>query len=130
MDSAKRFTSVDEYLSALPEDIKRILMHLRGIVKEIVPDAEELISYQIPSYKHNGMLVGYAAFKKHCSFYLMHGSLLKQFIQELNGFNTTQSAIHFTPEHPIPDELIKRMIRAKLELNAFLVTSKNIKNKK
>ena len=59
--------------------------------------------------------MGYAAFKEHCSFFPMSGALVEAFAPELEGFATTKGSIHFTPEHPLPVALVKRMVRARAE---------------
>ena len=67
-NSAKAET-IDDYLAALPEDARAALAKLRKAIKAAAPKATEVISYQIPAYKHHGLLVGFAAFKDHCTFH-------------------------------------------------------------
>lgn len=106
---------VEEYLAALPEKQRAALERLRRLIKEAAPEAIEGIAYQMPAFKvHGRWLAGYAAFKEHCSFFPMSGQVVEDFAAELLGFATTKGSIHFTPEHPLPAALVKRMVRARL----------------
>ena len=104
--------SVDAYLAAVPSEEARLaLERIRAIVREEVPLAEEVIAYQIPSYKLNGYLLGFAAFKRHCS--LFPGVIVADYADELRDFKTSTGTIQFTPEHPLPETLLRSMIRAR-----------------
>ena len=83
----------------------------------MIPGAEELITYQMPTFKlHGKAVVGFAAFKKHLSFFPFSGSLLAQFHNELGGYTQTKSALHFNSDKLIPDDLVERMVLAKLDM--------------
>jgi len=110
--------TVDEYLSLLNETQRNALLKLREQIREIVPDAEEVISYQVPTFKKNGGLVAYAAFKSHCSFFVMSTRVTAEFAKELAGFPTAKSTVRFTPERPLPQALIEKLVRARLTENA------------
>jgi len=112
-----KITSVDEYLNELPDDVYTVLENIRQIIKFLVPDAEETISYQVPSYKHKGMLVGFGASKDHCSFFVMSSTLLKDFDEDIKDFDTSTGTIRFTPDKPIPNDLITRIVMARLAEN-------------
>ena len=112
-----KITSVDEYLNELPDDVYTVLENIRQIIKFLVPDAEETISYQVPSYKHKGMLVGFGASKDHCSFFVMSSTLLKDFEEDIKDFDTSTGTIRFTPDKPIPNDLITRIVMARLAEN-------------
>lgn len=94
--------NVDEYLDVLPAEEKAALQKLRQIIRAAVPEAEETINYQIPTYKYKGPLVHFAAFKDHCSFFVVNKNIVNRFSKELQSFNTTGTTIHFTPNKPIP----------------------------
>jgi uncharacterized protein YdhG (YjbR/CyaY superfamily) len=111
------YKTIDEYMSYLSEDKIRALEHIREIVRTLVPQAEEVISYQIPIFKYHGHLVGFAAFTNHCSFFTCNGSTLEKFKNELKGYNYVKSGIHFTPEKPLPDDLLKRIILCRIQEN-------------
>jgi len=112
-----KITSVDDYLNGLPDDVYTALENIRQIIRFLVPDAEETISYQVPSYKHKGMLVGFGASKKHCSFFVMSSTLLKDFEDDTKDFDTSTGTIRFTPDKPIPNDLITRIVMARLAEN-------------
>jgi uncharacterized protein YdhG (YjbR/CyaY superfamily) len=104
--------TVDEYFDALPDDVQNTLKKLRKTIQSAAPDAEELISYQIPTYKHNGPVAAFAAFRDHCSFYTMSHSVMESFKDELKAYDTSGVTIHFTPGKPLPDALVKKLVDA------------------
>lgn len=105
--------SVDEYLAGIPSEAARAsLVRLREIIREEVPNAQETISYGIPSYKLNGYLVGFAAFKNHCSFF--PGHTVANFADRLTGFKTSAGTIQFRPDHPLPEPLVREILRARV----------------
>jgi uncharacterized protein YdhG (YjbR/CyaY superfamily) len=108
---------VDEYLSRVPQTQRRALEQLRRIIKSIVPDAVEVISYQIPTFKLNGrMLVSYAAFTEHCSFFPGAGPT-EVHKEELKSFGTSKGTVRFTPEKPLSASLVKKMVKTRIRLN-------------
>ncbi len=109
--------TIDEYLSFLSEKEQDALCHIWEIVKTIVPDAEEVISYQIPIFKHYGMLVGFGAFQKHLSFYVMSITLLEEFKKDLKGFKYSGGTVQFSAEKPLPTDLIEKIVRKRVEMN-------------
>ena len=112
-----KITSVTDYLNELPDNVYIALENIRQIIKYLVPDAEETISYQVPSYKYKGMLVGFGAAKNHCSFFVMSSTLLNDFKEDIKGFETSTGTIRFTPEKPIPNDLITKIVMARLAEN-------------
>lgn len=125
MEKRVRVRDVDSYLNEIPEPGRSTLMSIRAIIKDAVPEAEEVISYQIPTFKFKGSLVGYAAFKKHCSFFVMSSSLIKSFENQLTGYETTKGAIHFPLDKPLPSALVKAIIKARIDENTLLFRMKN-----
>jgi len=108
---------VADYLSRVPEPQREALERLRRTIKSIVPDAVEVISYQIPTFKRDGrMLVSYAAFKKHCSFFPGAGPI-EMHAKDLKSFQTSKGTIQFTPEHPLPTVLVKKLVKTRIRLN-------------
>ena len=108
---------VKEYLSQVPQPQRAALEKLRSTIKLIVPDATEVISYDIPTFKLNGrMLVSYAAFKHHCSFFPGAGPIEKH-SNDLKSFQTSKGTIQFTPEHPLPTGLLKKLVKTRIKLN-------------
>jgi len=113
----QKINTVDEYLSMLPDDVFQALENIRQIIHFLVPDAEETISYRVPAYKYKGMLVGFGATKNHCSFFVMSSTLLNDFQDEIKDFDTSTGTIRFTPEKPIPNDLITRIVMTRLAEN-------------
>jgi uncharacterized protein YdhG (YjbR/CyaY superfamily) len=122
--------NVDEYLMGYPEKVQVALEKVRTAIKTAVPKAEEKISYQIPTYKLNGFLVGFGAFKNHCSFFAMSYRVIKQFHAELAPFETSGTTIHFHPEKPLPATLIRKLVKARILENEMRVKKKTAKSRK
>ena len=109
--------SVDEYLDNIPEKEKAVLDKLRKTISSLVPNAEEYISYGMPTFKYNGPLVSYAAFKEHCSLFPWNATIIKKFAQELKSFKTSKGTIQFTVDNPLPVVLVKKLIRKRMKEN-------------
>lgn len=110
-------TDVADYISRLPEDVQAALQALRKLIKTTAPKAEEGISYQIPVYKHMGMLVGFGAAKNHCAFYVMSPPLMIEMKKDLEKYDTATGTIRFTPDKPLPATLIKKIVKARIAEN-------------
>ena len=109
--------NVDDYLSRVPDDARDALEKLRKAIKSIVPEAIEVISYQIPTFKHQGrMLVSYAAFSEHCSFFPGAGPI-EAHQSELQSYQTSKGTIRFTPSLPLPVSLINKLVKTRIRLN-------------
>ena len=118
MRKAKAAKTVDEYLARVPEPAASTLKHIRKVIQSVVPkETTEVISYGIPMFKFHGMLVGYAAFKNHCSLFPTGSGVLDQFAKELAGHRTSKGTIQFPPDKPLPDALIKKIVRARVREN-------------
>ena len=110
--------TVDEYLARVPPKFRTALERLRRTIRAAAPDAEEVISYQMPAFREqNGILVYYAAFKDHCSFFA-GARIPRQFAAELEPFMSGKSTLRFTPDRPLPNRLVTRMVKARLAENA------------
>jgi uncharacterized protein YdhG (YjbR/CyaY superfamily) len=109
--------NVDNYLSTVSQDSRKALKNLRKAIKSAAPKAEEVISYKIPFFKYHGPLVCFAAFANHCSFYVVNKSILKTFSTQLKPFHTSGTTIHFSPEHPLPAALVKKIVKARIKQN-------------
>jgi uncharacterized protein YdhG (YjbR/CyaY superfamily) len=125
----KRFaaTGVDEYLQSLPKKEQTVLENLRRTIKSIVPKAEEVISYQIPTFKYNGGLVGYAAFKDHCGLYVMSPKLMKELAEDLKPYDTATSTVRFTVDRPLPAALVEKIVQARMKENDARLLAKTEK---
>jgi uncharacterized protein YdhG (YjbR/CyaY superfamily) len=106
---------IDAYLATLPADQHEALQRLRAQVARLVPDAEETISYGMPAFKLRGRaVVWFAAWKAHCSLYPLTGTFLEARADALKGYRRTKGSLHFTPDHPLPQALVERLVRARL----------------
>jgi len=109
--------NVDEYLAAAPEDVRSVLEKLRKTIRSAAPKAEEVISYQIPMFKYHGPLVFFAAFRNHCSFYVVSKPIMDVFTSELKPWDTSGTTIHFSAKNPLPASLVKKIVKARIEEN-------------
>jgi uncharacterized protein YdhG (YjbR/CyaY superfamily) len=106
---------VDEYLRGVEEPKHSVLQTLRRMILEVVPEAEQVISYGVPAFRVRGQTVaGFAAFKTHLSYLPFSGSVLAQLADELDGYTMTKSSLHFPVERPLPKALVKKLIAARL----------------
>jgi uncharacterized protein YdhG (YjbR/CyaY superfamily) len=114
----KTARTVDEYLAGVPEPACSTLKHIRAVIRSVVPkETTEVISYGIPMFKYKGMLVGYAALKKHCSLFPTGSGVLDQFEKELRGYRTSKGTIQFPSDKPLPDALVKKIVKARVAEN-------------
>ena len=110
--------TVEEYLAGVPEPAHATLKHIRAVIRSVVPkETAEVISYGIPMFKYNGMLVGYAAFKNHCSLFPTGSGVLDQFEKELLGYRTSKGTIQFPSDKPLADALVKKIVKARVAEN-------------
>lgn len=106
---------VDSYLCDLKEPKRTTLQELRCTILEIVPEAEEVISYRVPAFRlHGKAIAGFAAFKNHLSYLPFSGSVLGQLADELEGYTMTKSSLHFSIDRPLPKALVKKLIIVRL----------------
>ncbi len=106
---------VERYLSAVPEPARGTLIKVRAAIRSAAPpEATEGISYGMPMFKHNGPLMGYAAFHDHCSLFVTSGSLLDSFQDALKGYQTSKGTIRFPMDKALPVALIRKLVKARL----------------
>lgn len=110
-------TTIEEYLALQPTDVRVTLEKLRQTIRAAAPRATEGISYQIPAFTHNGPLVGFAAFKNHCSFFVMNTGLVEKFAAKLKGFELGKGTVQFTIDKPIPIAVVKTLVKARVAEN-------------
>ena len=108
---------IDSYISIQPEKVQGSLEKLRQTIKSVAPDAEEVISYGMPAFKWNGMLVGFAAARKHFGFYPWNGSTVEKFKEDLKAYGTSSGAIRLPIDQPIPVTLIKKIVKYRMKEN-------------
>ena len=114
--SSRQFKTMDEYINAFPEDVRRILSELRQTVKEAAPEAEETINYQIPTFTLNGNLVHFAGFENHIGFYPTPSGM-EAFKKELSGYKGAKGSVQFPINAPLPLPLIRRIVEFRVKKN-------------
>jgi uncharacterized protein YdhG (YjbR/CyaY superfamily) len=106
---------IDDYLRGVEEPKRRTLEALRGTILELVPDAEQGISYGMPAFRlHGTTIAGFAAFKEHLSYLPHSGSVLRQLASDLSGYTMTKGSLHFPVDRPLPKAVVKKLIAARL----------------
>ena len=115
---ASKPTTIDEYLARLDSVQRAALEKLRQTIKSAAPKAEECISYSMPAFRLNGILVGFAAKQNHCALYPFNGTTVKAFKKELEGYETSMGAIRFHPDTPLPTSLVRKIVKARIAENA------------
>ena len=109
---------VDEYLAGVPEPARGTLNKVRAAIRSAVPpEATEVISYRMPTFKYKGMLLGFAAFSNHCSLFAMNPSVRETFQNELKDFHTSKGTIRFPVDKPLPAALVRKLVKARIAQN-------------
>ena len=109
--------NVDEYLAGVPEPARGTLNKIRAAIRSAVPtETTECISYGMPAFKNQGVLVWFAAFSNHCSLFPT-GAVIEAFKKELKGFSTSKGTIHFPTDKPLPTALIKKLVKVRVAQN-------------
>ena len=112
---APKFGTVAGYLASIPEPAHSALNQIRVAIRECVPPGStEVISYNIPAFKHKKVLIWYAAFTGHCSIF-PGAAIIEQFKNDLKGYSIAKGTIQFPLDKPMPLELIKRIAQARVE---------------
>lgn len=108
---------VDAYLAGVDEPGRSTLEALRASIRSVVPDAEECLSYGMPAFRVGGKVVaGFAAFKHHLAYLPHSGEVLAALGDELAGYEQTKGSLHFPVDEPLPDDLVRTLVEAKLAL--------------
>lgn len=106
---------IDNYLAAINEPKKSTLEALRKTILEISPRAEQCITYGVPTFKVEGKAVaGFAAYKNHCSYFPMSGSVLNRLQEDVANYATSRGTLQFAPDKPLPKTLVKKLIKVRL----------------
>ena len=121
--------TVDQYIAAFPADVKKRMQQLRKTIKAGAPNADELISYQMPGYKYFGMLVYFAAYKNHIGFYPGAGGIL-EFYKKLSSFKSAKGSVQFPNDRPIPYEVISKIVKFRVKQNEEKLSLKKSNGKK
>ena len=116
----------DAYIAGYPKETQKNLKLLRAAIKKAAPQAEEVISYGMPAYKWNGMLVYFAAYEKHIGFY-PGSSGIAAFKKELASYKTSKGTVQFPVDEPVPLPLVARIVKFRLKENQEKALLKSMK---
>ena len=116
MERKPAFTTIDEYIASYPKDAQKKLTQLGAIMKQVAPKAEEKISYQMPAFYLNGILVWFAAHSNHIGFY-PKASAIARFKRELSKYKSAKGTVQFPLDEPLPVGLIKKIVKFRFEEN-------------
>jgi uncharacterized protein YdhG (YjbR/CyaY superfamily) len=106
--------TVDEYLAGVPEPARTTLNKIRAIIRSAAPSkATETISYGMPAFKYNGILVWFAAFSNHCSLFPT-ASVIDTLRVDLRGFRISKGTVQFPTDKPLPASLVKKMVKLRV----------------
>ena len=109
-------SGIDDYLAGVDEPKRATLQALRGTIRELLPDAEETISYGMPAYKVNGVTVaGFAAFKNHLSYLPHSGSVIDKVPEAVAAYDGTKGSLHFPVDQPLPRDLVRELLKVRLD---------------
>lgn len=110
------FKTIDEYIATFSPDIQKILQLVRQTIHEAVPEAEEVISYQLPAFKYHGFILYFGAYKNHFSI-SSPPPTFEVFKDELSAYTVSKSAVQFPYDKPVPVQLIKKIAKYRAEQN-------------
>ena len=116
MKAGIKFTTVNEYMAALPPNTRRMLKEMRRTIQQAAPQAEETISYNMPAFKLHGALVYYAAYTGHIGFYPV-SSGINAFKKELAAYEVSKGTVRFPVDEPLPLKLIAQMVKFRVKEN-------------
>ena len=111
-----KFQTVDDYIATFPPKTKKFLKDMRAAIKQVAPQAEETISYNMPAFKLHGMLVWYAGYKEHIGFY-PKTAVIQVFKQDLAEYKLSKGTIQFPLDQPLPLDLITRIVKYRIKEN-------------
>lgn len=118
--------SIDEYIAAFPVEIQEKLQTVRKVIQESAPDAQEKISYQMPTFALQGNLVHFAAYSNHIGFYPTPSGI-ESFQEELAGYKSAKGSVQFPMDKPLPYELISRIVKFRVAENVAKAEAKRKK---
>jgi uncharacterized protein YdhG (YjbR/CyaY superfamily) len=121
-------TSIDEYIAAFAPEVQEILQKIRHIIRHAAPDAQETISYRIPTFKLNGNLVHFAAFKKHIGFFPPVRDDAK-LVKAVSPYAGEKGNLQFQLNQPIPYHLIERIVKLRVKQNLAKSAAKKKNNR-
>ncbi len=111
-----QYENIDDYIKTFPPDIQAKLGKMRQTIRQAAPEAEEVISYQMPAFKQNGILVYFAAQKQHMGFYPT-ASGIEAFKKDLTPYKYSKGAVQFPLDKPIPFDLVEKIVKFRVKEN-------------
>ena len=124
----ENYSNIDEYIAGFPETTQDILQKVRTTIRNSVPEAEEAISYGIPTFKLKGNLVHFAGYKNHIGFY-PGAAGIETFKEELSQYKLSKGTVQFPIDKPIPFDLISKIVDFRVKQNLYRTEAKNKKKK-
>jgi uncharacterized protein YdhG (YjbR/CyaY superfamily) len=118
--------TIDEYIAGFPGDVQEILQQIRQTIRDVAPDAQEKISYQMPTFTLNGNLIHFAAFKNHIGLYPTPTGI-EEFEKELSVYERGKGSVRFPLDKPIPFDLISRIVKFRVKENLARAEAKGRK---
>ena len=122
-----KYKDIDEYIADFPENARILLEQFRSVIKKVAPEAVEVISYNMPAIKQNGIVVYFAAHKNHIGLYPM-ASGIATFKDEIAQYKSSKGAVQFPIDQPLPVDLISRIVDFRLQENIQKAKLKKIKS--
>lgn len=119
----QEYINIDDYIDKAPQEVQQKLRDLRAVIKAEVPDAEERIAYQMPTFSQNGNLVHFAAFKNHIGFFPAPSGI-ENFKDELAKYKTSKGTVQFPLDENIPMDLVREIVRFRLQENLAKASKK------
>nr|WP_321498321.1 DUF1801 domain-containing protein [uncultured Methanolobus sp.] len=114
--SKTEIRNIDEYIAMFPKDVQGRLNELRSTILELAPDAEETISYNMPTFRLNGILVHFAAYKNHIGFYPTPSGIA-EFEDELAGYKHAKGSVQFPLDEPLPIDIVRKIVVFRVKEN-------------
>jgi uncharacterized protein YdhG (YjbR/CyaY superfamily) len=112
----KKPSNIDEYIGAFPNDVQEILEKVRATIQKSAPDATEKISYSMPAFEQNGIVVYFAAFKNHIGLYALPSGH-EAFKDELSKYKFGKGSVQFPLDKPMPFDLITKIVKFRVQQN-------------
>lgn len=123
------YSTVDDYIASFPGQVQIKLQELRKVIRQAAPDAEEVISYNMPALRYHGILVYYAAHREHIGFYPADATFSKIFKNDIVGYFTSKGTLRFPFEQPLPHNLVTRITLFRVQGNLLKAEAKAAKKK-
>jgi uncharacterized protein YdhG (YjbR/CyaY superfamily) len=120
--------NADEYIAAFPASVQQRLQQIREVIKKAVPQAQEVISYGMPAYKVNSVLVYFAGWDKHIGFYPGAGAIA-HFKDDLSVYKSAKGSVQFLPDEPLPVDLIKKIVAYRIKEDEEITGARRLKKK-